>query len=151
VVNWPRDVEDGVAEERVRMAERLISLDRYGEAEQWADRAEKVHAVPGLVHFRVGQRFLARGQAAAAIAHLEKALRFDPGQPEVEFVLGETLLEAQRPAEAIAHLRRAFEARFRVDLAGYDLVRALGAVGQREEAVRVLRTLAPAQDKDADS
>ena len=38
----------------------------------------------------------------------------------------------------------------RVDQAGYDLVRALGAAGDRAEAVRVLRTLRPARDEEVD-
>jgi tetratricopeptide (TPR) repeat protein len=149
-VNRPLAIDDGVAEERVRMAERLVTLGRYDEAERWASRAENVYSRPGLVHFRLGQRLLTRDQPAAAIMHFEKALQFDPGQPEVEYVLGETLLDARRPEDAIVHLRRAVDAGFHPDLAGYDLVRALGAAGDRVEAVRVLEKLRPARDDDAE-
>ena len=149
-VNRPLEIEDGLAEERVRMAERLVTLNRYNEAEQWADRAESVSPRPGLVHFRLGQRLLTRDQSAAAIRHFEKALRFDPGQPEVEFVLGETLLDAYRPSEAIVHLRRALDAGFHADLAGFDLVRALGAVGDRDGAIDVLRNIRPVRQEDGE-
>ena len=149
-VNRPLEIEDGLAEERVRMAERLVTLNRYDEAEQWADRAESVSPRPGLVHFRLGQRLLTRDQSAAAIRHFEKALRFDPGQPEVEFVLGETLLDAYRPREAIVHLRRALDAGIHADLAGLDLVRALGAVGDRDGAIEVLRNIRPVRQEDGE-
>jgi tetratricopeptide (TPR) repeat protein len=147
-VNRPLEIDNGISEERVRMAERLVTLGRYEEAEQWAARAETVSPRPGLVHFRLGQRLLTRDQSTAAIAHFEKALRFDPGQAEVEFALGKALLDAARPSEAALHLRRAVDAGFHADLAGFDLVRALGAAGERVEAIRVLQTLRPARQED---
>lgn len=149
-VNRPRGIDDGVAEARVRMAERLVTLNRYDEAELWAERAERTNPRPGLVHFRVGQRLLISGQTTAAIGHLQKALQFDPGQPEVEYVLGQALLDARRPHESIVHLRRAVDAGLRADLAGYDLVRALGATGNRAEAVRVLQNLRPSREDDGE-
>jgi tetratricopeptide (TPR) repeat protein len=148
--NRPLRLDDGVAEERTRMAERLVTLGRYGEAEQWLTRAAQAHAHPGVVHFRVAQQLLAHDQSAAAIVHFEEALRFDPGQPVAEYALGETYLEAERPRDAIAHLRRALEAGIRADQAAYDLVRALGAAGERTEAIRLLKTVHPLRDDDAE-
>ena len=150
VVNRPLEIDDGVAEERVRMAERLVTLNRYDEAEQWAERAESVHPRRGLVHFRLGQRLLTRNQSVAAIRHFEKAQSFDPGQPEVEFVLGDTLLDARRPHEAVVHLRRAFDAGFQTDRAGELLVRALGATGDSDGAISVLRNIQPARREDGE-
>ena len=150
VVNRPLEVDDGVAEERVRMAERLITLNRYDEADQWAERAESVHPRRGLVHFRLGQRLLTRKQSEAAIRHFEKAQRLDPGQPEVEFALGDTLLDARRPDEAVVHLRRAFDAGFQTDRSGELLVRALGATGDSEGAISVLRNIQPARQEDGE-
>jgi tetratricopeptide (TPR) repeat protein len=149
-VNRPLEIDDGVAEERVRMAERLVTLNRYAEADQWAERAESVHPRRGLVHFRLGQRLLTRNQLDAAIRHFEKAQRLDPGQPEVEFVLGDTLLDARRPDEAVVHLRRAFDAGFQTDRSGELLVRALGATGDSEGAISVLRNIQPARQEDGE-
>jgi len=149
-VNRPLQIDDGVAEERTRVAERLVTLGRYQEAEHWAERAEQGSPRPGVIHFRVGQQLLAHDQSAAAIAHFQKALRFDPGQPVVEYALGETFLDAERPQEAVAPLRRALEAGVHVDQAGYDLVRALGAAGDRAAAVRVLQGVRPAREDDAE-
>jgi tetratricopeptide (TPR) repeat protein len=149
-VNRPLPLDEGVAEERIRMAERSVTLGRYGDAEHWAERAEQGNPRPGVVHFRLGQRLVAHDQSAAAITHFQKALRFDPGQPVVEYALGETFLDAERPQEAVGYLRRALEAGVHVDQAGYDLVRALGASGDRSEATRVLQRVRPAREDDAE-
>ncbi|HEV3216451.1 MAG TPA: tetratricopeptide repeat protein [Vicinamibacterales bacterium] len=149
-VNRPLHLDNGLGEERTRMAERLITLGLYNEAELWASRAEQASERPGIVHFRVGQRLLMREQPSAAIAHFERALQFDPGQPEVEFMLGDALVDGGRPHDAIPHLRKAAASGTRADLAGYDLVRALGATGDRDEAIGVLQGLHPSQDGDAD-
>src|SRR5262245_31203059 len=132
------------------MAERLITLGRVDEAERWTDRAVAASRQPGVVHFRVGQRLVIASQPTAAIAHFQQALAADPDQPVVEYALGETLLEAERPREAIAPLRRAREAGVHADEAGVDLVRALGAAGERDEAIRVLEDIAKAAAPDAD-
>jgi tetratricopeptide (TPR) repeat protein len=149
-VNRPLPFDEGVAEERTRMAERLVTLGRYDEAERWTERAAEVQAQPGIVHFRVAEQLAAHDRYESAIAHFQKALMLDPNQPIVSYALGATLLEAARPQEAIAHLRRAFESGDHPDMMGYELVRALGAVGQREEAIRVLERVRPARDDDAE-
>lgn len=149
-VNRPLAYDEGVAEERTRMAERLVTLGRYDEAERWAERAAQAHLQPGVVHFRVGQQLVAHDRPASAIAHFEQALRLDPNQPVIEYALGETFLEAERPRDAIAPLRRALDAGVHPDQAGFDLVRALGASGDRDEAIRVLARVHPVQDDDAD-
>jgi tetratricopeptide (TPR) repeat protein len=150
IVNRDAGVDDGRAEERTRMAERLVTLNRGDEAEQWAERAANASPRPGLVHFRVGQRLLAAGQSAAAIPHFEKASRFDASQPEVELVLGEALLDVERARDAVPHLRRALDAGFHREVAGPDLVRALGASGDSAEAVTVLKTLRGLVQHDAE-
>jgi len=148
-VNRPLAYDEGVGEERTRMAERLVTLGRVEEAERWADRAAAASRQPGVVHFRLGQRLVAAGQPTPAIAHFQQALAADPNQSVVEYALGETLLEADRPRDAIAPLRRALDAGVHAEEAGVDLVRALGAAGERDEAVRILERLRPAAAGDA--
>jgi tetratricopeptide (TPR) repeat protein len=147
--NRPLRLDDGVAEERIRMAERLVTLGRYGEAEEWVTRAKRAHPYPGAVDFRIAQRLLAQDQTRAAIAHFEEALTLDPSQAVAEYALGEAYLEAKRASDAVPHLRRALAAGVRADQAGYDLVRALGATGDRAAAIQVLSTLHPNRDDDA--
>ena len=67
VVNWPLGLDDGRAEARVRMAERLVQHARYLEAEQWTERALEGHPLPATVHFRVGRAFLAGRRLDAAL------------------------------------------------------------------------------------
>jgi tetratricopeptide (TPR) repeat protein len=151
IANWPLHLDDGRAEERTRMAEQLVLQDRYAEAEQWTAKAEEGNPHRGELHFRVARLLLAHGQVDAAIRHFEKALAIDPAQPEVEYGLGQALVDANRPAEAIPHLRRALNAGVRIDLAGFDLARALAATGDRAGAIRALQAVRPANEQDADS
>jgi len=149
--NWPLGLDDARAEERTRMAERMIRLSDFAAGEQWAAEAEKIHPAPGVLHFRVGRALVAAGRPEDALGHLRKSGKIDPNQPEVDFALGQALLETGRAAEAVPHLRRAFDAHVRVDLSGFDLARALAASGHRSAAVDVLQGVRPARDDDADS
>lgn len=149
--NRPVGLDDARAEERTRMAERSALLERFEDAEAWTAKAEEIHLMPGVLHFRVGRALAARGQAEAAVAHLQEAVRLDPDRPETSYALGQALLDAGRAAEAVPHLRAALAGGTRLDLAGYDLARALAATGERAEALRVLRTVRPAQPDDAAS
>ena len=133
------------------MAERLALSGRLEEAEHWALRAEQIHPMPGVMHFRIGRAFLTQGNVDAALAHLAKAARMDPDQSEISYALGQALVDAGRPSEAVPHLRRAFNAGVRRDLAGYDLVRALAATGDREGALSTLKDVEPARLDDANS
>lgn len=151
LVNWPLGLDDARAEERTRMAERMIRLGDFAQGEYWCAEAEKIHAMPGLVHFRVGRAFMAAGRSREAIDHLTIAAGIDAGRPEVDFALGQALLESGRATEAVPHLRRAYEAGVRVDLSGYDLARALARSGDRTAAVALLERVRPARDDDADS
>jgi tetratricopeptide (TPR) repeat protein len=151
LVNWPMHVDDGRAEERTRMAEAMVVEDKYDEAEEWVQRAEREHPLPGVLHFRVARRYILHRQPERAIEHLKASMQIDPNQPEVDYAYGQALVDAGRSAEAIPHLRNALKAGVRVDLAGYDLARALAATGNRAGALQILQTVKPENPKDADS
>jgi len=59
----------------------------------------------------------------------------------VEYALGQCLLDLHRPADAEPHLRSAFTAGVRPDLSGFDLARALAALGRPHESAAVLEQL----------
>ena len=149
--NWPLRLDDGRAEERTRMAEAMVANDRFDEAEEWTTKAEQHNPTPGLLHFRVGRLLVGRRRPDAALPHLQRALALDPNQPEVTYALGQALVDAGRPADAVPHLRKALNAGVRVDLAGFDLARALGALGDRAGALQVLQGVRPANPQDAQS
>jgi tetratricopeptide (TPR) repeat protein len=151
LVNWPVHVDDGRAEERTRIAEAMVAADKYDEAEAWVTKAEPDHPMPGLLHFRVARQYLLRHKPDRAIHHLQKSIQRDPSRPEVDYAYGEALIDAGRPADAIPHLQNALKAGVRVDLAGYDLARALAATGDRAAALQTLQIVKPADPKDAKS
>lgn len=151
LVNWPVHVDNGRAEERTRMAEAMVARDRYDAAEAWVATAEPGHPSPAVLHFRVARGYIMRRQPQRAIDHLERALTLDPNRPEVDYAYGQALVDAGRSAEAIPHLRNALKAGVRVDLAGYDLARALAATGNRAGALQILQTVKPERPRDAES
>ena len=141
--NWPMRADDGRGEERTRMAEAMITRDEIAAAEAWTSKAEAIHPRPAIVHFRVGRLLIVHSRPEEAIVHLRHALQLEPGQPDAEYALGQALVDARRPQEAIAHLQAALKAGVRVNLAGYDLARALAATGDRGGALQVLQTVRP--------
>ena len=148
-VNWPVHVDDGRAEERARMSERLIQLGRYQDADVWADRAEPGFNRPAVLRVRVGRQLLQAHQWSAAQAQFERAAHFEPDEPEVQYRLGQSLLEAGRPREAVDHLRSATARSPQLPLAGYHLARALAAVADREGALAALQAARPSADERA--
>jgi len=92
-----------------------------------------------------------RSQADAAVAHLRHAQQLDPHQPAIAYALGQALVDAGHPDQAIPYLRTALAAGVRVDLAGFDLARALASTGDRAGALQILQTVTPAKPDDAES
>lgn len=146
--NWPRALHDGRWEEGLRMAQRLVILGRYDEANEWARRLETGAPRPGLAAYGIGMQYREVGQPALAVEHLERARQLDPDQAIVHYGLGQALLDAGRAREAIEHLRRGFDAGVDVPLAGYDLAVALERVGDYPAAAAVVRRIVPREDDD---
>ena len=149
--NRPTGLPDGRAEERIRMAEALIVRDQIDAAEEWATKAAAIHPRPAAVHLRVAQRLIVHSRPEAALVHLGRARRLEPANADVIYAFGQALINARRPKEAIPHLREAMKAGARVDLAGYDLARALAASGDRAGALQTLQAVRPANPSDAQS
>ena len=141
--NWPMHLDDGRAEERVRMAERMIALGRLPEADTWAARAEEIYWKPSLLHYRLGQRLMEFGHPAEAVGRFSTAHDLDPADPTVKLALGRALTAAGRPAEAVSLLREALAAGKSLDDYGYDLANALAASGDAAGARDVLRRVTP--------
>jgi Flp pilus assembly protein TadD len=147
--NWRFGLDDGRGEERIRIALVLVERDQYVEAEALVAQIARNDPRPGTLHLRVGRALLMKGQADAAVRHLEQAVTLDPDRPETAYAYGQALVEAKRPKDAIPHLRRAYDAGVRVDLAGYDLARALAMTGDRAGALRILPGIRPGRADDA--
>jgi tetratricopeptide (TPR) repeat protein len=151
LTNLPIHADDGRAEERVRMAEAMITRDEIEAAERWVKTAEADHPRPALLHFRVGRLLLVHHRPEAAIAHLQRALDLDPGSAEAEYAMGQALVDSRQFKDAIPHLEKAMRAGVRVDLAGYDLARARAGAGDRAGALQTLQSVRPDDPNDAAS
>jgi tetratricopeptide (TPR) repeat protein len=141
-VAWPTGLDDGRAEEQVRMGLFEIQNGRIPEGEAWIQRALLRHGHPGVVHVRVGQIYESRNQPAAALEHYKQAATLDPGEPSVQFVTGRALFTSGKDEEAVAALERARSGRER-DAATRLLVLAYTRLGRRDDANRVVRDLDP--------
>jgi tetratricopeptide (TPR) repeat protein len=150
-LNWPQGFQDGRWDEGLRMAEQLVILGRYQEADAWVDRLRPDAIDPGVPDYIVGRQLMVRKQTAAALAHLERAAQLDPKQPAVAYALGQALMQAGRPRDAIPHLARGFEGGAPVPLAGYDLALALEATGDLPGAARVVARITPGPDEDVEA
>ncbi|HYN10216.1 MAG TPA: tetratricopeptide repeat protein [Vicinamibacterales bacterium] len=148
LANWRHGLHDGRWEEGLRMAQRLVILGRYDEAEQWVARFEPQAPRAGMAHHGVGMQLLVVNQTDRAIAHLAKAHELDPGQPAVEYALGQALLKAGRAKDAVPHLQRGFDAGIEIPLGGYDLAVALHAIGDFRAAADVIRRIRLSDDSD---
>ena len=148
LANWRHGLHDGRWDEGLRMAERLVIIGRYDEAEQWVQKLEPEAPRKGIVDYTVGVAYLSKNETAKGLAHLTKAEQSDPGRPNVEYALGQALLRDDKPQEAIPYLRRGFEGGANLPLPGYDLAVALEKVGDLAGAVDVIRRIKLPDDTD---
>ncbi|HYN09396.1 MAG TPA: tetratricopeptide repeat protein [Vicinamibacterales bacterium] len=141
-VAWPTGLDDGRAEEQVRMGLSEIRAGRTTEGEAWIQRATTRHGHQGVVHVRVGQLYESRDQLAAALEHYKQAAALDPKETSVQFVTGRALFAAGKDQDALAPLEAARAGRER-DAATQLLVLAFTRLGRHQDANRVVRDLDP--------
>ena len=130
------------------MAERLVVIGRYDEAEQWVQKLEPEAPRRGIVDYTVGVAYLSKNETARALAHLTKAEQVDPGRPNIEYALGQALLRDDKPQQAVPYLRRGFDGGANVPLPGYDLAVALEKTGDLAAAADVIRRITLPDDTD---
>jgi tetratricopeptide (TPR) repeat protein len=150
LVNWRHGFQDGRWDERLRLAERLVHLGRYAEADDWVERLRPGAPSPGVPDYIVGRQLLLMKQTPGAVAHLERAHELDPKEPAVSYALGQALLQAGRPKDAVPHLTRGVEGGAQVPLLGYDLALALEAIGDLPAAASVISRITPDRDDDVE-
>ena len=100
---------------------------------------------------RLAKVLMNRKDFGAAAMELERAHALRPADTAAEYSLGMALLANGRGQEGVAHLRHSVESGVTVDGARYALANAMLATGDREGAVRLLATYAPAEGDSADS
>ena len=83
--NWRLALHDGRWEEGLRLAEHLVTIGRYDEAEQSVARLETTAPRRGLAEYGVGVQLLAAKQDAQALPHLRRA--YEAGLPRSGYQL----------------------------------------------------------------
>jgi tetratricopeptide (TPR) repeat protein len=151
LANWRSGLNDGRWEEGLRLAQRLVILGRFDEADQWARRIAPREPRPGATDYGLGAQLLLANQTGRALEHLERAQQADPSGPNVGYALGQALLAAGRAQEAVPHLRRGFEAGIELPKGGYDLAVALQATGDLRGSADVIRRIRPSEHDDVEA
>jgi len=150
--NWPLHLNDGRWDEGLRMAQQLVILQRYDEADRWADlldsRGDARAAGDG--HYGVGAQLLVVNQPQRALVHFEKAHAANPADPRIDYALGQALLKTGLAADALAHLQHGFDAGIEIPLGGYDLAVAQHDAGDLPGAVRTIARINPAETADVE-
>jgi tetratricopeptide (TPR) repeat protein len=149
--NKPIHADDGRWLEGLRLAQRLVILKQYDEADRWAARLDANHPPrPGAGRAGVGLQLMTESEPARALPYLEEAHRLDPREANVAYGLGRALLVTGRPREAIEPLRQGFESGLSLPNGGLDYAVALRNTGDIEAALAAARRVAPPESEGSE-
>lgn len=144
VAVYPTRLDDGRAEELVRMALTEIQSGHLPEGEAWVQRAIARQSPPGLTHVRIGQMYEGLNKPAEALTHYKQALVSDPKEPVVHFVMGRALMATGELSAAVRELAGA-RVGAQQDAASRLLVIALARQRRIDETNTVIRDLDPSR------
>ena len=151
ITNWPMKADDGRSEEQTRMAEAMVTLDRYDEGEAWLKKAEADSPRPARAPLQDRPAAARAQEARGGAGALRAGGGARPGQPEVEYAIGQSLVDARRFKAAIPHLEKAMKGGVRLNMAGFDLARARAGAGDRAGALQTLQSIRPDNPSDSQS
>jgi tetratricopeptide (TPR) repeat protein len=143
-------VADSRWSEGLKMAQRLVILNRDAEVAEWVKKLVPGASTPGEVQYQVGLQYFLGAKFDRALTYLNEAQRLEPGAANIPYVLGQTLLNSGHPAEALPHLRRGVDAGATLPAVGYDLAVALQATGDLQGAAEAIKKIEPAPKDGAD-
>ena len=83
--NWRLALHDGRWEEGLRLAEHLVTIGRYDEADRWVSRLEANAPRRGVASYGVGVQLVGAKQDARALPHLQRA--HEAGLPQSGYQL----------------------------------------------------------------
>ncbi|MBP6715555.1 MAG: glycosyltransferase family 39 protein [Acidobacteria bacterium] len=108
LANAPSAVSDGRWEEGLRVAQRLVQLGRFDEAEAWVATLESNAPRPGMAHAGLGKQLMLIDQPARALPHLQKAVELDRGATAEDWLrVGRLAAEVGAPAAGEPYFRQA--------------------------------------------
>ena len=150
--NWRLGLDDGRWLEGLRTAQQLAILQRYDEADRWAERLDTPRAPhPGAGRYGLGAQLLMLGHPERALPHLQAAHRQDPSNARTDYALGQALLGSGRAGDAVPHLRRGFDAGIELPKGGLDLALALQSTGDLPGAAAIISSVNPSPPDDVEA
>ena len=148
-VNYRAKLDDGRWIEGLRLAERLVILGRYDEAEQRAQWLETHHRQrPGAGMHGVGEQLLSMGKTDLALPYLRRGHEANPDDARQDYSYGQVLLKSGRAAEAVPHLKHGFESGLEIPGGGIDYALALKETGDTAGTIATVRRIQPPPDAD---
>jgi TolB-like protein len=133
-------LDAGLAPAHVSLAQVLLVHDHdLDGARRELDRAVELDASYAPAYFYRGTLAMFRGDAEAALAALDRAMKLDPYRLATRAARGLALLHARRYDESIDSLREVLALDERFDLARGFLMRALLANGEYQEVLVEMR------------
>jgi tetratricopeptide (TPR) repeat protein len=149
LANWRIEATNGRWVEGLRLAQQLVVLKRYDEADRWAAWLETHDPPrPGAGRYGVGAQLLALDDPQRALPYLEAAHQANPGDVSVGYDLGRALLKLGRAPAAVRHLRAGFDAGIEIPGGGVDYAAALQSTGDRAGAADAIRRVNPSEKDD---
>jgi tetratricopeptide (TPR) repeat protein len=156
-INWPSGLDDGRWDEGLRLAQRLVILERHDDARSWVERLAPTARPAGAAHAGVAMQYVVRGDHTRALPYFRESLRLNPRDRKAADGLAETLLRLGRLA-ATSGAHDAAEPLFREaaglqpDMAAARLQYGLNLLVQNKlaEAEPELRAAARLDPKDAE-
>lgn len=100
LINTRGIADDGRWREGLRMADQLVILGRFDEADAMTERLEAKTPVPGLAHESVGDQLLNEHQPARAVTHFRKAVALNQMRYPASFHLAKALQQSGDAAGA---------------------------------------------------
>jgi len=100
-INWPVGLDDGRWDEGLRLAQRLVIVDRHDEARSWVERLAPTARPAGSAHAGVGMQYFVKGDHTRALPYFREAHRQNPGDRKVAYGLAEALHATGDPAGAV--------------------------------------------------
>jgi tetratricopeptide (TPR) repeat protein len=114
----------------------LTGLERFGEAEAFAERALRIDASSDATHYNYGTVLKHNNKLEPAIAAFDAALAINPRHAKALNNRGAVYSQLERHEEAIADFDRALALDRRYGDAYYNKANALAALKRRDEALR---------------
>lgn len=135
------DANPSYAVARVWYAQYLCVMERFDEAVQQAERAQRLDPVGSLVNTLAGMAHYLAGQVDKAKASWQRVIDLDPMYALASVYMSESHVKDRKYDQAIGVLERALAYTPKEPFLLGALAHAYASVGRREEALKLTRDL----------